>query len=253
MKTIISLLVIVFANAVNNGIHAQMDIDLGIKGGISIPNLTSGKEDNPINTGYKSRTGPAFAIYAEFHLTKKFSIQPELQYCAEGGKKNGNQAFALPAEISPMFPPGQAPRYLFADYRSTAKFNYLLLPILAKYHLPFNESWDFYVGVGPFASVLLNAKNITRGTSTIFLDPAHTQPLIPNQSFDRKENIKDELHKFNAGVAGHLGIAYHLGGGSIFLEGGGNFGFINIQKGEENGKNKTGAGVIMIGYAIKLY
>lgn len=228
---------------------AQPKTDAGIKGGLSIPNLTAGNSDNPINTGYSSRTGAAFALYAEYHLTKQFSIQPELQYCAEGGKKNGNQAFSVPDNLASMFPPGSAPAYLYADYNSTAKFNYLILPIFAKYHFLRKTNWDVYVSAGPFVSMLVYAKNITAGNSTIYLDAAHTQPLAPNQSFNNTEDIKDQLHKFNTGIAGHVGAGYHFGSNAVFVEGGGNYGFINIQKGNTNGKNKTGAAVIMLGYA----
>ena len=40
--------------------HAQ-NFTLGLRGGISIPNLTAGgAEKNPLNTGYSSRLGPDF-------------------------------------------------------------------------------------------------------------------------------------------------------------------------------------------------
>ncbi len=236
-----------------NVLKSQTTTDLGFKGGLSIPSLTAGGSDNPINTGYSSRTGPAFAFHAEFHLSKQFSIQPELQYCAEGGKKNGAQAFSVPDELKPMFPPGQVPQYLYADYNSTAKFNYLILPILAKYHFLSGKNWDIYAAAGPFVSMLINAENVTSGNSPIYLDPQHTQPVLPSQSFDRTEDIKDELHKFNTGVAGHVGVAYHFGKSQVFVEGGGNYGFISIQKDEVNGKNKTGAAVVMVGYAYNFF
>jgi hypothetical protein len=48
------------------GFHAQaQDIAVGVRGGISIPNLSaSGSEQNPLNTGYSSRLGPEFGIYS---------------------------------------------------------------------------------------------------------------------------------------------------------------------------------------------
>lgn len=253
MKSKIFLFAAVFGSAFFNVLKSQTTIDFGIKGGLSIPSLTAGGSDNPINTGYSSRTGPAFAFHAEFHLSKQFSIQPELQYCAEGGKKNGNQAFSVPDEFKPMFPPGQVPDYLYADYKSEAKFNYLILPVLAKYHFVLKNNWDIYISAGPFVSMLISAKNVTSGNSPIYLDPQHTQPVLPAQSFDRTQDIKDDLHKFNTGIAGHLGVAYHFGKSQVFIEGGGNYGFISIQKDEVNGKNKTGAAVVMLGYAYNFF
>lgn len=35
---------------------------------------------------------------------------------------------------------------------------------------------------------------------------------------------------------------------SIFIEGGGNYGFLNIQKGSQNGTNNTGAATAVVGY-----
>jgi len=231
----------------------QAQIDLGFKAGLSIPNLTAGSSANPINSGYSSRLGIDGGIHLEFHLTKHFSVQPELRYSSQGGKKNGKQAFSVPPEMQPMFPPGQIPQYLYANYKSTAKINYLMLPLLAKYHFDLSRQWDLYLAAGPFVSLVVSAKNITRGSSDIYLDEQQTQVLPGGaQSFDRTEDIKDELHAFNAGIDGHIGIAYKWAHSSVFIEGGGNYGLINIQKGEVNGKNNTGAAVIVAGYTIRI-
>ena len=34
----------------------------------------------------------------------------------------------------------------------------------------------------------------------------------------------------------------------FFIEGGGNYGFLNIQKGTDNGKNQIGAATVALGY-----
>jgi len=232
---------------------AQTRIDIGIKAGLSIPNLTSGDSHNPINSGYGSRLGPDAAVHVEFHLSEQFSVQPQLEYSSQGGKKNGNQAFTVPPEMQPLFPPGQVPQYLYANYKSEAKINYLMLPVLAKYHIHLAPKWGFYVAAGPFVTMVLSAKNETSGTSEIYLDSGHQQALPTGaQSFDKTENIKDDLHRFNAGISGHIGLAYMVGKGSVFVEGGGNYGFVNIQKDNVSGSNKTGAAVVVIGYAFRL-
>ncbi|SHN43323.1 porin family protein [Chitinophaga sp. CF418] len=253
MKRVINQLVLCIPFFLMHNSFAQTHIDLGIKAGLSIPNLTSGDGDNPINRGYGSRLGPDVAVHAEFHLSKRFSIQPQFEYSSQGGKKNGNQAFAVPAEMEALFPPGQVPQYLYANYKSEAKINYLMLPILAKYHFHLPSRWDLYIAAGPFASVVVSAKNETSGTSEVYLDSGHQQALpIGAQSFDNTENIKDDLHRFNAGINGHIGLAYNLAKGNVFIEGGGNYGFINIQKDNVNGSNKTGAAVVVLGYAFRL-
>ncbi len=50
-------------------LSAEAQWDLGLQGGVSIPNLSaSGSENNPLNTGYSSRLGPEFAIFGEYHV-----------------------------------------------------------------------------------------------------------------------------------------------------------------------------------------
>ncbi len=192
-------------------------------------------------------------MQAEFHLSSHFSIQPELEYSAQGGKKNGDQAYTPPPEALSQLPPGvPAPQYLYATYKSEAKFNYLMLPILAKYRLSLAKHWGFYVAAGPFVSTVLNAKNVTSGSSINYLDPGHTQPVSDVQSFDHTEDIKGDLRSFNAGISGHVGFAYLFGKSSVFIEGGGNYGFVKIQKDDTNGNNNTGAGVVNIGYSFRV-
>lgn len=85
-------------------------------GGISIPNLTAGGTQTPLNTGYSSRQGAEFGVFAEFEVSKQFSIQPVVEYSSQGGKKSGLQALTVPSELIPMFPVGQVPPYLYANY-----------------------------------------------------------------------------------------------------------------------------------------
>jgi len=234
---------------IGNTCFAQKPIDFGFKAGLSIPNLTSGTKDNPISSGYYSRLDADAAVHAEFHLSKRFSIQPQLEYSSQGGKKDGVQAFAVPSEMLSQFPTGEVPEYLYASYKSEAKINYQLLPVLVKYRFVNRENWGAYAAAGPFVSLLLSAKNITKGSSNIYLDEQQSQPLTSEpQSFDNNENIRKDLHPFNTGISGHLGICYKLPKGSLFIEGGGNYGFVDIQKDKTNGSNKTGAAVIDLGY-----
>lgn len=232
---------------------AQTPVDIGFKAGLSIPNLTSVNSDNPVNSGYSSRLGTDAAVHAEFHLSKHFSIEPQLEFSQQGGKKNGVQAFAVPADMVDQFPVGEVPPYVYADYKNEAKINYLMLPVLAKYRFDLSKHWDAYAAAGPFASIVLSAKNVTSGFSDIYLDEQQAQPVSSDpQSFDNTENIRKDLHHFNAGISGHLGIDYKLLRGGLFIEGGGNYGLIDIQKDGTNGKNKTGAAVINLGYEFRL-
>ncbi|MFY0255051.1 porin family protein [Chitinophaga sp. 30R24] len=239
------------------GLKANAQFDLGVRGGVSIPNLTagSGRSENPLNSGYSSRQGPDFGILGEYHISKLFSIEAMVSYSAQGGKKNGFQA--LPSEnFAPMAPPGiPLPTYLYADYKSEARLNYLMVPILAKFgwNLGPKSPLRLYIDAGPFFGFLLHAKQVTSGSSIIYLDEGKQQPVTPGPvSLDAVTNITNQLHTFNVGVSGNLGLAFQFGRNQIFIEGGGNFGFLNIQKGTANGKNNTGAATASLGYAFRI-
>ena len=277
--------------------YAQ-NISIGVKGGLSIPNLTSGgkKYDTPLSEGYSSRTVGGGGIDVEFHLTEVFSIQTGLEYSMQGGLKKGVQALpgqpiydAIRANISqqpggeqllPVFNSLTLPQegtYVYADIKSVAKFNYLMLPVQAKFGWKMSESSPFrvYVSGGIFGSYLLSAKRDMSGTSAMYADKNATTmssywnniyPALPlpepiigafsaiftsmdiPQQLDNKTDIKNEIHPFNFGVIGNVGISYNLSARNrIFLEGGGNYGFFTIQKDDANGRNRIGAGAVMVG------
>lgn len=232
------------------------DVAIGVRGGLSIPNLTAGSgNQNPLNTGYSSREGLDAGIFAEFKISDQFSIQPMLEYSSQGGKKDGFQAFPTPVQLAPFFQPNPPPTYLYATFNSTAKLNYLMLPILAKFGWDFSKSSPFriYIDAGPFVGLLVSAKQVTTGSSEYYVDPQGQQALPTGaQSFNNTQDIKDQLHDFNFGIEGNVGFAYKLKKSYIFIEGGGNYGFLNIQKGTANGKNNTGAGTVALGYSFWL-
>lgn len=232
--------------------YSQQTWWAGVKGGINIPNLTS-SNNTPVSNGFKSRLDADASIFTELSLTRRFSVQAQLEYSAQGGKKNGSQAFTVPPEYQPLFPVGQAPDFLYANYKSEAKLNYLMLPLQAKYYFYAPRHWRAYLAAGPFVSYLLNAKNITSGASLVYLDAAQSQPIVTEtQSFNNSENISSHLHRFNTGIAGNIGLSYMLGNNAFFAEAGGNFGLIDIQKDNTDGKNKTGAALFSLGYQHRL-
>lgn len=232
----------------------------GIKGGISVPNLTArGAGDNPLNTGYRSRLGPDVVIFWEQAITNSFSIMPGIEYVSEGGKRNGFQAFPFPTEYSAvytqLFPSTPVPAYLYADFKNEIKLDYLMLSVLAKFNWHLGESSPciLYAEVGPFGAYMLSAKDITSGNSVIYADEQKQLPLITIPiSFDNKMDIKDNAHKGNFGIAGDVGFAYNFTNSRIFIEAGGNYGLLNIQKDAANGKNQIGAVVARLGYAISI-
>jgi hypothetical protein len=132
-----------------------------------------------------------------------------------------------------------------------------LIPILAKlgWYLDAQKKFRITVAAGPYIGFLLSAKQVTSGNSYIYLDPSGKDTLpVGSQSFDKTTDIKNQLNTTNFGVDGSVGIEFLLGAShhdKIFFEAGGNYGFLNIQKGTANGKNNTGAATLMLGYACK--
>jgi len=245
-----SLFFIVFLSFSIITLYAQHTIYIGAKAGISIPDLKAAT-DNPLSNGYETSLGADFGVLAEFSINKKFSIQTEIDYTQEGGKRDGFQALINPDQVDAPQP------YLYATYNSSAKLNYLMIPVMAKFKFPLSKKTEFYINAGGFGSMILSAKTATSGNSKIYMDPQGTQEqwLYPAGTlfpFDDKENIKDSVKRFNAGVILSLGVSYQLGPGKLFVEVGGNYGFITVQKNPDNGSNFAGAVTAHIGYAYQL-
>lgn len=272
MKKVLISLTVLLLSAIYA--HAQ-DVAIGIKGGLSIPNLTApGSDTNPLNEGYSSRVGPGFAIFADVQFSKLFSLQPSIEFSSQGGQKDGLQAFpssefiARSEGLIPEDMLALMPQYFYADFNSTAKMNYLLVPVLAKFGWDFSDQspFRFYAGAGPFVGFLLSAKQVRTGNSQIYLDengqiplsiPNPTDPtlppiVIPSSDFNAETDIKDQLNNVNFGFQANIGLSYKINRSALFIEGGGNYGLINIQKGTTNGKNNTGAATVMLGYAFAL-
>ncbi len=309
---------------------AAQDVAVGVKGGLNIPNITPGGKKTPLSEGYSSRMAWGAGVFAEVKFTPTFSLVTGLEYSGQGGKKNGNQAMptdkyisglqgglqagfaqmvatvgqasapgaqqlqtfgqALNAAFTGM--QGQMPEYLYADYNSVARFNYLMLPVQARFGWNFsaNSPWRVYVQAGLFGSYMFDAEREMSGSSQVYLDAAHTQSLgaafqtsvipmlapamagVTDQvaqaaltaflggmgsptSFDSTQDLNDEIKRFNFGFIGAAGISYNFGHAmkhSVFIEGGGNYGFIKIQKNDANGQNRIGAGTVMLGYSYTI-
>lgn len=240
----------------------------GVKTGFGIPNLTSGAKSTPLSEGYASRLGFYTGLVAEYQTNTLFGLRAEVNYSVQGGKRDGMQALPLSPEMGllwQLLPSiGITPdNYMYANIKSDAILNYLEIPVMAKFSFNIAQGIDFYMQAGPYMGILLNAKNVTSGSSGIYIDKeailsvdAILQlaqlPPIGSQSFDHNEDITGDIQKFNVGGQGAIGFGVKFGRGKLFLEGGGNYGFIPIQKNDANGTNHTGAGTVTVGYLVQL-
>lgn len=227
---------------------------IGIKGGLSIPNLEGG--GTPQSEGYTSRLAPTFGTLIRKEFSPHFAIQGEISYSGQGGKRDGMQII-FEENLSGL--PVPAGTNLYADFNNETIINYLEIPVLAYYSFMENKSGlDVYVDVGPYLGILLNAKVVTDGNSTIYLDKEGNVPLeiggfpLPEQDFENEADIEDKLNSINAGITGGVGLNYNFGKHQLILDVRGIYGFIPIQEDEENGSNKTGALYITFGYGFNI-
>ena len=268
MKTKRHWFTLAFAVCCILSIHAQtFKYYAGAKAGFGIPNLSAGSISTPLSQDYVSRYGFYGGIVAEIQTASWFGLRTEINYSSQGGQRNGLQALPLDPQMQllwqalPLF--GVTPdNYMYADIKSEAVLNYLEIPVMAKLVFSLFPRLKFYLQAGPYLGILIKAKNVTSGTSEIYIDKDGTLsiddilqqvqfPAIGQQSFAHTEDITSDVHRLNMGGQGAAGFALNMGSGKVFIEGGANYGFVPIQKDNANGNNNTGAGTLTAGYLFQ--
>lgn len=225
----------------------------GIKGGLSLPNLTAAGGVSDVSQGYATISGPDFALFADYKFSEKFSLETDLEWSTQGGQKSGLQTIPAIPDLAQFFPPGT--QFLYADFTSTVRLQYLMLPVMLKYTMDLGSSgrWRLYVDGGVFGALLMTANASASGTSKVYLDQEQTKPLgSALVDFDSTGNIKNQLHQGNFGIEGNLGLQYQFNSMAVFAEAGGNYGFVDLQKNSQSGINRTGALLFRIGWLFAL-
>lgn len=258
-KLFITLMVVCFAAtsifAQNGKKENKRTFQLGVLGGLNIPNLTGGN-GNPLSEGWSSRTGEAFGITAIFNLGHHFDLQSDVLYSSEGGKRDGMQAIDG-SSINPQVPAGT---YFYANFHNQTILNYLEIPVMIKYNIPVGKSSAFYADFGPYAGFLLNARLKTSGSSVVYADKAGTQPVTVNPNtgqpiampFDADTDITNNNKAVNFGLTGGIGYSQGVGFGTASLDVRGAYGLTTIQKDPQNGNSHIGNLLIALGYSIPL-
>ncbi len=276
---------------------AQQDkILIGVKGGLNVPNLTTAS-DNPLSDGWSSKLGGIYGLTFEYRFNTRWSLVSGIEYTEMGGKKDGMQALpskrlypginaqmaaGMLAQMQPMGITAVAidpwtNKYTYADFSNKSEFNYLQVPVMGRFSLPFgHDRFRFVVHAGGYAAYMLEAKNINTGTSALYADDKKgniivtanltnalgtiTQQQIPLTQFLPAEGVNltstrdiyDDTYHFNFGFIGGAGVGMKLWKGELMLQAGGQYGFVKIQKSDENGQNRIGAGSFTLGYAFAL-
>ncbi len=129
MKRLLLLILAVFSLLVT---YAQLQ--LGVKGGLNLTTFTGNDAQMA-----KMRTGFNAGVMAGISITDMLSVQPEIQYSAQGANYNAD-SLSMSGNINS---------------------GYLNIPILLKY----NHSSGFFIETGPQLGLLLSSKAKSGGVS----------------------------------------------------------------------------------------
>ncbi len=257
MRKLLILLLITLMNCLSLFAQDEKDHYVGVKGGVSIPQLSS-SQDNELSRDYKSRVAANFGGFVEIGLTNKFSFQAEVSYAGQGGKRIGVQPISQPPPNLPPLPTGL---YYYGNFNNVAKLTYLEIPAMLKYKFSEKGRPRVYLNGGIYYGVLLNAKQVTSGSSSIYLDRDGKVPLLlppagtplPPIPFEAETDIKNDLNRHNVGLTGGGGLEIPHGKNYFLLDARVSYGLLSIQKDTvRNGNSKTGNLVISFGYAFGL-
>ncbi len=235
----------------------ERQVNIGFRGGFSVPKLVGGG-DEEITRDYRSRMAYQIGGFVEAEVSKRFSIQTEVNYAPQGGRREGIQPVTATIPGLPTLPAGS---YFYANFKNTAKLHYLEVPVLFKYTWKRDGGPEFYVNGGPNAGFLMKATQETRGSSTIYLDRDGRQPLLlppagtpfPTIPFDADTDVTDKLHRFSFGVTGGGGVRFPVGKNYWFIDGRAAYGLTTLQKNTAtDGTSRTGNLVVSLGYAFRV-
>jgi hypothetical protein len=251
LKHFLLLSFIVIYSLPQSELYSQT-ILIGIKGGLSIPQLKGG--GTPQSEGYSSRLAPNFGAFINYAFNPNLSLQGEVLFSGQGGERNGMQPIFADNLTGLPVPPDID---VYADFNNETIINYLEIPVLINYSfIGHKTGFDLYIDAGPYIGILLNAKVLTNGNSKIYFDKAGTTPVVingyplPEQNFDNDSDITSDLKKINVGITGGLGTSFKFAGQQLNLDLRGVYGFIPIQSDDKNGSNNTGALYLTIGYGF---
>jgi hypothetical protein len=219
---------------------AASTLMVGVHAGATIPNLRD-NGGNELSSGWSSRVGAFFGASLRAPIRDAWSAQIEANYSAQGGKRDGWQA----TDGSAFGVPGG---FVYADYKHESRLDYLEIPLLLRFDRPGDTA--VHLLAGPYAGILLSAKEITSGSSDVYAEAQRTTLVAPGVPFDATTDIKSDVRSLNWGVQVGVGASRPAGRGTVSLDVRGGLGLTDIQKDAANGKNTTGALVVAMGYAM---
>jgi hypothetical protein len=272
-------------------VYAQA-VNLGLRGGLSIPNIIAGGgnplsegyssrlagsggifTEIGLNEIYSVRFGVEYTGQGGKRngIQAMSSNQMITDIATRMGAGITEDIAATLGQVAQHIPP-----VFYADVKNLVKFDYVMIPVSLQAGKNLgNSRYRIYANAGPFVSFLMSGEQVSKGASKIYSDAAKSQTLweiIPSETQSLINNtvpelagileaetefgtsvITGELRSVNFGVQGNLGLSYQYNKRNrFFVEVGGNYGFIRIQKNESNGSNRLGSANVMIGYSFEI-
>ncbi|HVB03394.1 MAG TPA: outer membrane beta-barrel protein [Chitinophagaceae bacterium] len=231
--------------------HSLLAQEIGIQGGFSLPDLRGNLRDPQ---AYLSRSDGCYGIYGNFKINKQFSILAELNYCGEGGRRDGIQP--IPSGSMKDYPPSDT---FYSDYQNSTILHYLELPVLAR--LTWGKQVKYFIEGGIFTGYLMDARLVTSGKGVLYSDPAGRIPAsappggdpFSPQILDNNTDISKQINRINIGIIGGGGILYDLGRNQFSLDLRISEGMLHIYRNTHaGGKYNTGNVLILLGYGFRL-
>ncbi|MEN3324621.1 porin family protein [Mariniflexile soesokkakense] len=158
-------------------IATAQEVKWGIKAGANMSTLKTDLD------GENFLLGCHIGGLAEFELSEKFSLLPELLYSLEGGKIKGSFHFEDEGTTFSI------------DYKEDIMLSYLQLPIMLRYEVVKNLSLE----VGPQIGYLLSAK------SDYYVKTQFDDEIMTDSG---SEKIKDQIKSLDLGL--NFGLGYEF-------------------------------------------
>lgn len=125
--------ILLLAAFVPQPLTAAVDIDLGVKGGISMAKY----KWSDATAASCNLSQPVFGVFAAFNFSKTLAIQPEVYWLTLGGKETDDEGI----------------------FETRLVLNYIHVPVLAKIRLIKEGKYRPIVFAGPAVGFLMTAKS----------------------------------------------------------------------------------------------
>ncbi|MBP1770615.1 MAG: hypothetical protein H6P96_1233 [Candidatus Aminicenantes bacterium] len=186
---------------------AAVDFDLGIKAGVSMATYkwTGGEASG-------SLTKPVFGVFFAYNINRNFAIQPEAYYLTQGGTWTDV--------------------YDSTTYKYVDRWNYIHVPVLAKYRFMPDKKLTPILFAGPAVGFLLSA---------------HYKYFVNDfEEFDK--DIKMWMNKTNFSAVFGAGVEYKMDKLMLILDIRYDLGLTNIDGDDDpTDQEKTRAFMFMVG------